>query len=70
MALTIGQIIVSTLLIVAILMQSQGSGISAAFGGGGEFYRSRRSLERFLIGATIVLAIIFAIFSIILLIPH
>jgi len=70
MTLTIGQIVVSILLIVAILLQAQGSGISSAFGGGGEFYRSRRSLEKFLIGATIVLAAIFALFSILLLIPR
>jgi len=67
MALTIGQIIVSLLLIAAILLQAQGSGVSAAFGGGGEFYRSRRSLERFLIGATIALASVFAFFSLLLL---
>jgi preprotein translocase subunit SecG len=70
MVLTILQILVAVLLIASILMQSQGSGISAAFGGGGEFYRSRRSLERFLIGATIVLAVIFALLSIALLIFH
>lgn len=64
MVLTIFQILVSVLLIVVILMQAQGSGLSASFGGGGEFYRSRRSLERFLIGATIVLSIVFALLSI------
>lgn len=70
MFITIFQIVVSVLLIAAILMQAQGSGISSAFGGGGEFYRSRRSLERFLIGATVVLAVVFALLSIILLLPR
>ncbi|MBP9719044.1 MAG: preprotein translocase subunit SecG [Candidatus Levybacteria bacterium] len=70
MFITIFQTIIALLLIVAVLMQSQGSGISAAFGGGGEFYRSRRSLERFLIGATIVLATIFSLLSVALLVFH
>lgn len=48
----------------------QGSGLSTAFGGGGEFYRSRRSLERILVFVTIVLSILFAVLSIILLIPR
>lgn len=65
--LTVVQIIVSALLIGVILMQMQGSGLSTAFGGGGEFYRSKRSIEKLLFAATIVLGVIFAIFSIVLL---
>lgn len=68
MILTIIQIIVAVLLIVSILFQMQGTGLSTAFGGGGEFYRSKRSAERLLIWATIVLAFIFAVLSIFLLI--
>jgi len=48
----------------------QGSGLSTAFGGGGEFYRSRRSIEKFLVWATVVLAILFVGLSILLLLPH
>ena len=70
MVLVILQIIVSVLLICTVLMQAQNGGMSTAFGGGGEFYRSRRSLERFLIGATVVLAVIFALLSLALLILH
>ncbi|MBI4079447.1 MAG: preprotein translocase subunit SecG [Candidatus Levybacteria bacterium] len=68
--ITFLQIIVSVLLIIVILLQMQGSGLSTAFGGGGEFYRSRRSLERILVFVTIVLSILFAVLSIILLIPR
>lgn len=70
MLFVILQIIVSILLIAAILVQMQGSGLSSAFGGGGEFYRSRRSLEKMLVKATIVLAILFAAFSVVLLLPR
>ncbi|OGH24031.1 MAG: preprotein translocase subunit SecG [Candidatus Levybacteria bacterium RIFCSPHIGHO2_02_FULL_42_12] len=61
------QLIVSAILIGVILLQSQGSGLSTTFGGGGEFYRSRRSLEKILFWFTVILAAIFGILSIALL---
>lgn len=57
--LNLAQIIVSALLVVAILFQSRGSGLSSLFGGGGEFYQTRRGLEKKIFIATIVLAVIF-----------
>ena len=62
------QIVIAALLIGVILLQVQGSGLSASFGGSGESFRSRRSMEKFLIYGTIVLAVLFAILSLILLI--
>lgn len=59
------QIIISFLLIGAILLQNQGQGLSASFGGGGEFYRSKRGLEKLLFWATIVLVCLFLVTSII-----
>jgi protein translocase SecG subunit len=53
MVLTILQTIVAVLLICAILLQAQGSGLSTAFGGGGEFYRSKRSVEKILYYGTL-----------------
>ncbi len=70
MILTIVNIIISILLIVAIILQMQGSGISGAFGGTGEFYRSRRSIERLLVWITVVLVVLFGVVSIILLFNH
>ena len=70
MILTILDIVVAALLIVVILLQMQGSGLSGSFGGTGEFYRSRRSAEKLLVWATIVLTVTFGVISIILLIPH
>ncbi len=64
------EIIVAILLIVVILLQMQGSGLSGAFGGSGEFYRSKRSIEKLLMWATVVLAVLFGLLSIILLIVH
>lgn len=68
--LVVVQIVVALLLIGAILLQMQGGGLSGAFGGSGEFYRSRQSLEKLLVWATVGLAFLFAIISIALLIPR
>jgi protein translocase SecG subunit len=69
MILTTLQIIVSILLGASIILQMQGKGLAPALGGG-EFYRSRRSLEKILVWATVVLAVIFGVLSIVLLLPH
>ncbi len=58
------QILLAIILVVVILMQSQGSGMGASFGGGGEFYRSRRGIEKVLLRVTVILAVLFFISSI------
>ncbi len=70
MIFNILEIVVAVLLIVVILLQMQGSGISGAFGGSGEFYRSKRSMEKLLMWSTVVLAVFFGLLSIVLLIVH
>lgn len=57
--LNIIQLITAILLIAAILMQSRGTGLGAAFGGEGNVYRTKRGLEKTLFRGTIVLAVIF-----------
>ena len=69
MILNILEIIVAVLLIGVILLQVQGSGLSASFGGTGESFRSRRSMEKLLIYLTVILATVFAALSILLLMP-
>lgn len=63
MFVTIIQIFLAVSLIGAILLQMQGSGLSKTFGGGGEFYRSKQSMEKILIWATIILAVLFGLSS-------
>lgn len=58
------QIIVSILLMVAILLQARGTGLGRAWGGGGEFYRSKRGVEKILFRLTIFLALLFFLVSI------
>lgn len=58
--LTVFQIVVSLLLILSILSQQRGSGLSLTFGGGGGgVYHSKRGAEKVLARLTIILAILF-----------
>lgn len=61
--LALGQIIVSIALVIAILMQARGTGLSGTFGGDSAVYRSRRGIERRLWQFTIVLLVLFVLFS-------
>ena len=57
--LDIAQIVLSVLLITAILLQQRGGGLGSAFGGGEQFYGTRRGVEKVLFSATIVIAVLF-----------
>ena len=59
MALKIIQIILAVVLTTLVLMQQSGSGLGSAFGGEGNFYRSKRGLEKVLFYTTIVLVVLF-----------
>jgi preprotein translocase subunit SecG len=61
--LAAGQIVVSIGLMVSILLQARGAGLSSAFGGDSAVYRSRRGIEKRLFQFTIVLAVMFGLFS-------
>jgi preprotein translocase subunit SecG len=66
--LLILQIIVSVVLIALIMLQAQGSGLGATWGGGGETYHTRRGVEKVIFYATIVCTVVFTVTSIALLI--
>ena len=68
MTLTVIQIIIAVLLVVVVILQNRGTGTGMAFGGGGESYRSKRGLEKFLFYATIILGVLFASTSILALV--
>jgi preprotein translocase subunit SecG len=63
--LAIGQILISVALIAAILLQARGTGLSGTFGGDSAVYRSRRGVERRLWQFTVVLLVLFILFSMI-----
>jgi len=62
-ALAAGQLIVSAALVLAVLLQARGAGLSGAFGGDSAVYRSRRGIERRLWQFTIILIVLFVLFS-------
>lgn len=54
-------------LVISIVLQNRSGGLGSVFGGGGgEAYRSKRGLEGFLYNATIVLAVVISVASILL----
>ena len=59
----VGQMIVGIALMLSILLQARGTGLSGAFGGDSAVYRSRRGVERRLWQFTIVLMVLFVLFS-------
>jgi preprotein translocase subunit SecG len=63
--LAVGQILISVALIAAILLQARGTGLSGTFGGDSAVYRSRRGVERRLWQFTILLLVLFVLFSLI-----
>lgn len=63
--LAVGQIVISIGLMASILLQARGAGLSSAFGGDSAVYRSRRGIEKRLFQFTVVLAILFGIFSLV-----
>ncbi|MDP3963044.1 MAG: preprotein translocase subunit SecG [bacterium] len=63
--LNVIQIIVSALLIASILLQQRGSGLSAAFGGDSNVYRTRRGIEKGLHWSTIVFGALFIILGLV-----
>ncbi len=53
------QLISAVFLTIGILLQARGSGLSSAFGGEGNIYRTKRGVEKMLFIATIAFAFIF-----------
>ena len=62
--LLVGQVLISIGLMAAILLQSRGAGLGATFGGDSSVYRSRRGIEKRLFQLTIIVVVLFVIFSI------
>jgi preprotein translocase subunit SecG len=61
--------ILAAALVASILLLQRGTGLGGAFGGEVTAYRSRRGIERTLFRLTIVLAVLFVVFSLLSLLP-
>lgn len=70
MLFVLAQIIISVALIGLILLQAKGMGLgnSAIFGGSGQFYSSKRGVEKIVFNATVALAVLFGVVSVLLLV--
>jgi len=63
--INIVEIITAVLLIVSILIQNKGAGLSSTFGGEFGGYYSKRGFEKFLVWFSIALSTIFIVLAII-----
>lgn len=63
--LTVIQLISGVLLILTILIQNRGTGLSATFGGSDTFFSVKRGAEKVVAIATIIFATLFLVSSII-----
>ena len=61
--LLISQIVICAMLVISILMQNRAEGLGKMFGGGGEVFRTKRGLEKFLYYFTIFLIVVMVILS-------
>lgn len=57
--LTYTQLVISVLLIISVLLQNRGSGLSAAFGGDFGGFHTKRGIEKFLFVASAILGGLF-----------
>ncbi len=62
-AINIIQIIISITVVGILLIQMKGEGLGGIFGGDSSVYHQRRGLEATLFNVTIVLSVIFLVFS-------
>lgn len=57
--LQIAEVIVACLLIIAVLLQNRGGGLSGIFGGQDSVYSVKRGAEKIIFIATIILSVMF-----------
>ena len=65
MLLDVIQVILAIILIIVVLLQNQGAGLGAAFGGEDNIYRTKRGPEKLLFTGTIVISFLFLTIAII-----
>lgn len=62
--LLVVQVVLSLALIMTIIVQQKGAGLSATFGGSGGFIPTKRGAEKLLENLTIIIAILFVLNSV------
>jgi len=64
--LLIVQIVVAVLIVISVLLQNRAEGLGTMFGGGGEIFRTKRGIEKFLYYGTIFLTFVFVVLSLVI----
>ena len=64
---SIAQIVLSTALILAVLLQVRGGGLGSIFGQSSTAFRTKRGVEKTLFQLTIILVVLFITISIVML---
>ena len=59
------QIVLASVLIVAILLQQKGAGLGGVFGGSSNIYSTKRGVDKILFYTTIVTAVVFFTISLV-----
>ena len=62
-ALLIANLLLSIAIVALILLQGKGAGLGSAWGGGGEFYQTRRGVEKITMRLTYILIFVFFLLS-------
>lgn len=60
------QIGICVVLVISILLQNRAEGLGKMFGGGGEVFRTKRGLEKFLYYFTITLIVLLILISLLI----
>lgn len=63
--LIIFNIIISIAIVALILIQGKGAGLGSAWGGGGEFFQTRRGIEKVTLRLTVFLITTFLLLSLV-----
>lgn len=61
--LLVADVVIAILLTISIILQNRAEGLGSLFGGGGEVFRTKRGLEKFLYYSSITLGILLSVLS-------
>jgi len=63
--INISELVIAVLLIISILLQNRGAGLSGTFGGSAGGYYTKRGFEKFLVTFSIVLSTLFVVLALV-----
>jgi len=58
-------IVICIIIVILILIQGRGAGLGSAWGGGGEFFQTRRGIEKITLRLTTILIVVFLMLSLV-----